>query len=209
MAVVAAGGEKGFAAPAGATPVEQCRAMLTGLSIGKAAPVPHAPCVKTEREGAVVSSNEVHHEALAAAIGYAAGTYPPVGGGGHVPVSLFLKGKKKKELILVVKKAASAFDMAKFGKSLGISGGLRFADAKQMEASLGVAQDFVSPLTLVKDAGCVVDVVIDAALQEGDAPLFLLPPGVNTESWPLTCTELLAFCSAGGRSAKAVDFGAL
>ena len=106
-------------------------------------------------------------------------------------------------------KAASAFDMAKFGKSLGISGGLRFADAKQMEASLGVAQDFVSPLTLVKDADCVVEVVIDAALQEGDAPLFLLPPGINTESWPLTCTELLAFCSAGGRSAKAVDFGAL
>jgi hypothetical protein len=44
---------------------------------------------------------------------------------------------------------------------------MRFADPKQMMKSLGVVQDFVSPLALVTDSACEVQVVLDEALKEG------------------------------------------
>ena len=131
-------------------------------------------------------------------------------------MSLFLKGKKKKELILVVKHPGTKFDMSKFGKELSVAGGCRFANADQLQKSLGVAQDFVSPLALAKDEGCTVDVVIDAALQPSNsdsgaapAPLFVLPPGCNTQSWALPFDALHTFVSHGGRTVQIVDIGAL
>ena len=79
----------------------------------------------------------MHHEVLADKLGYVAGTgtYPPApdsgSAKGHVPVSLFLKGKKKKELILVVKHPGTKFDMSSFAKELSVAGGCRFASADQ------------------------------------------------------------------------------
>jgi Ala-tRNA(Pro) deacylase len=188
-------GAKGFTL-AGDGPVAQCKNLLATLGLA-CKQVSHVAVVATEGG---MSSNENHHEVLKEEIGYTSGTYPPTDAKGHVVVSLFLKGKKKKELILVVKKPATAFNMTEFGKKYGIAGGLRFAAADQMMKSLGVVQDFVSPLALVNDSACEVRVVFDEALKDGTS--WVLPPGVNTESVGMSIDDLLKFAQHGNRKAE-------
>jgi hypothetical protein len=93
--------------------------------------------------------------------------------------TLLVKGQKKKELIMVVKKPSTKLNLKEFGKVVGVVGGaVRMADATALEANLGVATDFVSPLALVNamDAGIVMHkVVFDAALQDGHT-VWCLPP---------------------------------
>ena len=51
---------------------------------------------------------------------------------------------------MVVKKPSTKLNLKEFGKVVGVvGGGVRMADAKALEANLGVATDFVSPLALV------------------------------------------------------------
>lgn len=196
----AAGGSVGFPAINGDA-VVGCAGVLKELGCAHDV-VQHGACVKTEGG---MSSNEHHHEMLKENIGYTSGTYPPQDSSGHVAVSLFLKGKKKGELVLVVKRPATQFDMGKFGKSQGISGGLRFGSADQLMKSLGVVQDFVSPLCLVTDNDCTVRVILDASLSNGTGKVWLLPPGKNTESWGMSMADLTKFCSFGGRKCEALD----
>lgn len=76
------------------------------------------------------TSNEHHHEVLSA--------------NGHIVVTLFLKGAKKKELVMLVKKPSTKLNLKDFGQYLGVVGGaMRFADSKALDASLGMAADFV------------------------------------------------------------------
>ena len=106
-----------------------------GLSVAK---LKHEPCVASGDK----TSNQVHHDVL------------PVDG--HIVVTLLVKGQKKKELIMVVKKATTKLNLKEFGKVVGVVGGaVRMADAKALDANLGITTDFVSPLALVNtlDAG--------------------------------------------------------
>ena len=64
--------------------------------------------------------------------------------------------------------------------------------------SLGVAQDFVSPLALITDTSCEVRVVFDEALADGGT-LWVLPPGVNTSSWGMSLADVQKFAAHGGR----------
>jgi hypothetical protein len=168
----------------------------------------HAACAP----GGEKSSNEVHHEALqaAGALQCTVGSYPPALGScnGHVVVTLFLKGKKKKELLMVVKRPESACGMAKLAGKLSVAGGARFASAGQLMESLGVVQDFVSPLTLANNAGCDVQVVLDSTLQ-GESQLLVLPPGENTKPWGFSFDEAVKFAQLGGRTASVVAFSGM
>ena len=148
--------------------VARCADVLSELGLAYE-PRKHEPCVASEGK----TSNQHHHEVL------------PVDG--HIVVTLLLKGQKKKELILLVKKPSTKLNLKDFGKSAEVSvvgKAVRMADPKALAASLGLAPDFVSPLALVNalDGGTVLHrVIFDAALQDG-RKLWCLPPMVNDES---------------------------
>ena len=59
------------------------------------------------------------------------------------------------------------------------------------------------------DIGHAVDIVLDAALEAGGKPVYVLPPGRNTESWKLSWDALLAVAGHGQRSVAVIDIGAL
>merc|ERR1712146_870558 len=91
---------------------------------------------------------------------------------GHIVVSLFLKGKKKKSLCLVVRKPTTKPDMKTMGVKLAEAGlpdkEYRLADEDSMLECLGVGRDFASPLALVDDVnGSSGLVVFDNALDDG------------------------------------------
>lgn len=169
--------------------VARCSGVVAELGL-KVAKASHKACVKTEEK----TSNQVHHEVL------------PVPG--HIVVTLLVKGQKKKELIMLVKKPSTKLDLKQFGKVVGVAGNaVRLADAKALDANIGVATDFVSPLALVNtlDAGIVLHkVVIDAALQDGHN-VWCLPPGENTQTWGMSLLDLAKFVQGCGQNVEVME----
>jgi Ala-tRNA(Pro) deacylase len=169
--------------------VARCSGVIGELGL-KVAKTKHKACIKTEEK----TSNQVHHEVL------------PVPG--HIVVTLLVKGQKKKELIMIVKKPSTKLNLKEFGKAAGVVGNaVRMADAKALDANLGVATDFVSPLALVNtlDAGVVLHkVVIDAALQDGHT-IWCLPPGENTQTWGMSLLDLGKFAQGCGQNVEVVE----
>lgn len=169
--------------------VARCSGVIGELGL-KVAKAKHKACAKTQEK----TSNEVHHEVL------------PVPG--HIVVTLLVKGQKKKELILLVKKPATKLNLKEFGKAVGVAGNaVRMADSKALDANLGVATDFVSPLALVNslDAGVVLHkVVIDAALQDGHT-IWCLPPGENTQTWGMSLLDLGKFVQGCGQNVEVME----
>ena len=172
--------------------VARCSGVVAELGL-KVAKASHKACVKTEEK----TSNQVHHEVL------------PVPG--HIVVTLLVKGQKKKEVIMIVKKPSTKFDLKEFGKVVGVAGNaVRLADAKALDANIGVTTDFVSPLALVNtlDAGIVLHkVVIDAALQDGHT-IWCLPPGENTQTWGMSLLDLAKFAQGCGQNVEVMELEA-
>ena len=97
------------------------------------------------------TSNEVHHEVLLPALSLMKAVKEEEGGEGvrvggvaiavadlgtrcnHIVVSLFLKGKKKKQLVMVVKKATTRCDNKKLGNALKAAG---LSDKEYVKAHL-------------------------------------------------------------------------
>eukprot|EP00927_Polykrikos_kofoidii_P016970 TRINITY_DN17705_c0_g1_i1.p1 TRINITY_DN17705_c0_g1~~TRINITY_DN17705_c0_g1_i1.p1 ORF type:complete len:488 (-),score=77.75 TRINITY_DN17705_c0_g1_i1:232-1695(-) len=167
-------------------PVERCDHLcqLCNLEVKK---ISHEPVVASDGQ----TSNEHHHVVLS---GRATG---------HIVVSLFLKGKKKKTLCLIVRKPSTKPDLKALGSKLAAWGlpdkEFRLADEESMVASLGVGRDFASPLALVDDlVGSVALVVFDTALEDGQQ-LLCLPPGQNSASWGMSmddCEKYAVGCGA-------------
>merc|ERR1712012_123258 len=142
--------------------VERCSNLcnLCNLQVER---VSHIPVVASEGQ----TSNEHHHVVLK--------DQPE----GHIVVSLFLAGKKKKSKCLVVKKPSTRPDLKSLGAKLASAGlpdkEFRLADQELMMDVLGVGKDFASPLALVEDAKGMVDIVVfDTELEDGK-PLWCLP----------------------------------
>jgi hypothetical protein len=176
-------------------PVERAGTVCSelGLSVEKRQ---HQACVASEGK----TSNQHHHEVLSDV-------------DGHIVVTLFLKGQKKKELIMLIKKPASKLNLKAFGRApeVGVVGNaVRMADAKALQASIGMEPDFVSPLSLVNalDKGVVLHkVLFDAALQDGK-PLWCLPPMVNTASWGWSLLDAVRFAQGCGQSVGLIELEA-
>jgi len=169
----------------GADVVETCSKLfeLCSLQVEK---IPHIPVVPSEGQ----TSNEHHHVVLK--------DHPE----GHIVVSLFMSGKKKKSKCLVVKKPTTRPDLKALGTKLAAAGlpdkEYRLADEGSMLEVLGVGKDFASPLALVQDTKGAVDlVVIDAELDDGK-PLWCLPPGRNDTSWRMSLGDCERFAGACG-----------
>ena len=124
--------------------------------------------------------------------------------GGHCK-SLFLKDKKAK-LWLVVTLDERAVDLKALSTALGAAR-FSFGRAELMMEVLGVIPGAVTPLALINDAACRVEVVLDSEMMGLD--LLNYHPLTNDATTAITPAGLDAFIAALGHTRRRFDFGAL
>jgi Ala-tRNA(Pro) deacylase len=121
---------------------------------------------------------------------------------GHHIKNLFLRNKKE-EMWLVVALEDRAIDLKRLGEVLG-AGRLSFGSADRLKRTLGVEPGSVTPLSLVNDEACAVQLVLDRGVADG-GPVNAHPL-VNTMTTALAPADLLRFFAATGHSPRWLDF---
>jgi Ala-tRNA(Pro) deacylase len=109
--------------------------------------------------------------------------------------NLFLKDKKG-ALYLVTALEDAAIELKSLHNRIGARGRFSFGAADQMRETLGVEPGSVTPLGVINDTECRVNVVLDAELMKHD--LINAHPLVNTMTTTLAREDLLRFLRATG-----------
>ncbi|KAL0483665.1 prolyl-tRNA synthetase associated domain-containing protein [Acrasis kona] len=78
--------------------------------------------------------------------------------------NLFLKSKKKPELILLTAHCDSTVDLKSLGAKIGVGSNLRFADENTLQTVLGVTKGSVTPLAIINDKEKKVTLLLDEAI---------------------------------------------
>ena len=121
---------------------------------------------------------------------------------GHHIKNLFLRNKKE-EMWLVVALEDRAIDLKRLGEVLG-AGRLSFGSGDRLKRTLGVEPGSVTPLSLVNDEACAVQLVLDRGVADGG--LVNAHPLVNTMTTALAPADLLRFFEATGHTPRWLDF---
>ena len=116
--------------------------------------------------------------------------------------NLFLKDDKK-TLHLIVAASTTRVDLKTVGEVLALKG-LRFADATLLMNHLGVEPGSVTPLAVINDKDCAVQVIIDATLLK--QKYLQVHPLKNSATVVITPTDLLTFFCLINRSYMMYDF---
>ena len=95
------------------------------------------------------------------------------------------------------------FSLKSLGRGLGI-GNLSFCSPQRLMQYLGVIPGAVTPFAVINDVGCVVQVVLDAALLDIE-PLNFHPLD-NTKTTVIASGDLINFLEASNHPPQIVNF---
>ena len=101
--------------------------------------------------------------------------------------NLFVRDQKGKRHFLITISGHKHADLRQLGEKLG-SGKLSFCSAERLQKYLGLVQGEVSPLGVVNDTGCAVEVVFDKDLEK--QPVVGVHPCDNTATVYLKFADL-------------------
>ena len=118
--------------------------------------------------------------------------------------NLFLRDKKKRNFLLVLK-SATDIDLKKLPLLLG-SGRLSFGSADRLWQYLGVRPGSVCPFAIVNDTDRQVKILLDQSMMEAD--LVSYHPLLNTMTVLLTPDGLMKFIEDCGHEVHIVDLSA-
>mmetsp|Transcript_2662 Transcript_2662/g.6248 ORF Transcript_2662/g.6248 Transcript_2662/m.6248 type:complete len:585 (+) Transcript_2662:116-1870(+) len=125
---------------------------------------------------------------------------------GFVCKNLFLKAKKPRKDVeddsciwLVSVPEEAEVNMKALSKSLGYSAELRQAKPEVLLEVLGMKPGAVTPLALMNDTECKVNVVLDTAMVASPETISWFHPLTNEATMGVQAKDLLAFIAASGR----------
>jgi len=105
----------------------------------------------------------------------------------YIAKNLFVRDQKGKRHFLITIGGHKQADLRKLGEMLG-SGKLSFCSAERLQKYLGLVQGEVTPLGVVNDPGCAVEVVFDKDLEK--QPVVGVHPCDNTATVYLKFADL-------------------
>lgn len=118
--------------------------------------------------------------------------------------NLFLRNKKGRMFLLVVEQDHTV-DLRGLRDKIQVTGGqFAFASTERLGLYLGVVPGSVSPLALINDTQCRVDVFFEASLLEQE--WIFLHPCRNTHSTRMRTADLLRALEAWGHKPTALHF---
>ena len=117
--------------------------------------------------------------------------------------NLFLRGQKGKRHFLIVIRADKQANLKELGEKLGI-GKLSFASEERLEKYLGLKKGAVSPLGVLNDENCAVEVFFDEDFVGMEK--IGVHPNDNTASVYLKTEDLLSIILEHGNSLEIVSF---
>lgn len=118
--------------------------------------------------------------------------------------NLFLRNKKGRMFLLVVEQDHTV-DLRALREKIPVTGGqFAFASTERLALYLGVVPGSVSPLALINDTQCKVDVFFEASLLKHE--WIYLHPCRNTHSTRLRTIDLLRALEAWSHIPTALDF---
>ena len=121
----------------------------------------------------------------------------------EIAKNLFLRDQKGKRHFLVVIKADKQADLKKFGEVFGV-GKLSFASEERLEKYLGLKKGSVSPLGILNDENCAVEVYFDEDFCKMEK--IGVHPNENTASVYLSPEDLLNIIREHGNPLELVSF---
>ena len=105
----------------------------------------------------------------------------------YIAKNLFVRDQKGKRHFLITIVGHKQADLRLLGEKLG-SGKLSFCSAERLQKYLGLVQGEVTPLGVVNDPGCAVEVVFDKDLEK--QPVVGVHPCDNTATLYLKFADL-------------------
>ena len=121
-------------------------------------------------------------------------------GGGHVK-NLYLRDKKKKNILLVAEQD-QAIDLKRLSKNLNFSN-LSFGSPERLMQNLGVRPGAVTPLTMINGVNNNVSLFMDKALR--NKTVIYVHPLVNDRTIEMTIENLEKFFSKIGVNFEWID----
>lgn len=117
--------------------------------------------------------------------------------------NLFLRDQKGKRHFLIVIRADKQANLKELGEKLGI-GKLSFASEERLEKYMGLKKGAVSPLGVLNDENCAVEVFFDEDFLKMEK--IGVHPNDNTASVYLKTEDLLSVIREHGNSLTVVSF---
>ena len=117
--------------------------------------------------------------------------------------NLFLRDSKGKRHFLVVIRADKQANLKELGEKLGV-GKLSFASEERLEKYMGLKKGAVSPLGVLNDENCAVEVFFDEDFTK--MPRIGVHPNENTASVYLSSEDLLRVIREHGNRLEIVSF---
>lgn len=121
----------------------------------------------------------------------------------EIAKNLFLRDQKGKRHFLVVIQADKQANLKELGEKLGV-GKLSFASEERLEKYLGLKKGAVSPLGVLNDENCAVEVFFDQDFCELEK--IGVHPNENTASVYLSVDALLQIIKEHGNILEVVSF---
>ena len=121
----------------------------------------------------------------------------------EIAKNLFLRDQKGKRHFLIVIRADKQANLKELGEKLGI-GKLSFASEERLEKYLGLKKGAVSPLGILNDENCAVEVFFDEDFVGMEK--IGVHPNDNTASVYLKTEDLLGIIREHGNSLEIVSF---
>jgi len=127
---------------------------------------------------------------------------------GHLPgahtKNLFMRDKKKGLWLLAARHDANV-SLNDLAKKVGAGGGLRLADEKVLQETLGVRQGCVTAFALINDPSNKVKFIIDSKLLNGSYEKVYFHPLENSATTGISPTDFLRFLLGIGHEHLVVD----
>ena len=120
----------------------------------------------------------------------------------EIAKNLFLRDQKGKRHFLVVVKGMKQVNLKELGEKLGTK--LSFASEERLEKYLGLKKGAVTPLGILNDENCVVEVYMDEDLCKLER--IGVHPNDNTASVYLSPADLLNIIKEHGNSLEVLSF---
>ena len=120
----------------------------------------------------------------------------------EIAKNLFLRDQKGKRHFLVVVKGLKQVNLKELGEKLGTK--LSFASEERLEKYLGLKKGAVTPLGVLNDENCAVEVYMDEDLCKQEK--IGVHPNDNTASVYLSPADLLNIIKEHGNSLEVLSF---
>mgnify|MGYP003295341317 CR=1 FL=1 len=120
----------------------------------------------------------------------------------EIAKNLFLRDQKGKRHFLVVVKGLKQVNLKELGEKLGTK--LSFASEERLEKYLGLKKGAVTPLGILNDENCAVEVYMDEDLCKQEK--IGVHPNDNTASVYLSPADLLNIIKEHGNSLEVLSF---